>query len=92
MPARRPLLHAIGNAHIDPVWLWTWNEGLEEIRSTFRSVLDLLSEYPGFIFTSTSAAFYWQLEQVAPEIIAEIRQRVGEGRWEIAGVGGLSRT
>ena len=85
MPARRPLLHAIGNAHIDPVWLWTWNEGLEEIRSTFRSVLDLLSEYPGFIFTSTSAAFYWQLEQVAPEIIAEIRQRVGEGRWEIAG-------
>ena len=27
----------IGNAHIDPVWLWQWQEGYQEIRATFRS-------------------------------------------------------
>ena len=26
----------IGNAHIDPVWLWQWPEGYQEVRATFR--------------------------------------------------------
>ena len=27
-------LHMIGNAHIDPVWLWPWQEGYQEARAT----------------------------------------------------------
>ena len=27
----------IGNSHIDPVWLWQWPEGYQEVRATFRS-------------------------------------------------------
>ena len=23
------IVHMIGNAHIDPVWLWRWHEGLD---------------------------------------------------------------
>ena len=30
----------IGNAHIDPVWLWQWQEGYHEVKATFRSALD----------------------------------------------------
>ena len=85
---RRPddgVLHAIGNAHIDPVWLWRWNEGLEAIRATFRSALDRMNEFPEFVFTSSSAAFYDLLQQVDPEMLDEIRQRIREGRWEIVG-------
>ena len=33
-------LFMIGNAHIDPVWLWQWQEGLAEVRATWRSALD----------------------------------------------------
>ena len=33
-------LHMIGNAHIDPVWLWQWPEGYQEVRATFRSAID----------------------------------------------------
>lgn len=84
MPDKKTL-HAIGNAHIDPVWLWRWTEGLEEIRATFRSALDRINEYPDFIFTGSSAAFYAMLEQVEPDMLAEIRKRVSEGRWEIVG-------
>lgn len=78
-------LHAIGNAHIDPVWLWRWTEGLETIRSTFASVLERMKEFPEFHFTGSSAAFYWLLEQTDPDMLAEIRERVREGRWEIVG-------
>ncbi len=56
-PAPRPAatpdrtLHMIGNAHLDPVWLWPWQEGYQEARATFASALDRMDEYPDFIFT-----------------------------------------
>jgi alpha-mannosidase len=78
-------LHLIGNAHIDPVWLWQWQEGFHEVLATFRSMLDRLSEYPDFVFTSSSAAFYEWVEAVDPGMFAEIKQRVVEGRWQIVG-------
>jgi len=36
----------IGNAHIDPVWLWTWPQGVDESLATCRSACDMLDEYP----------------------------------------------
>jgi alpha-mannosidase len=78
-------LHLIGNAHIDPVWLWQWQEGFHEVKATFRSALDRMREYPDFVFTASSAAFYEWIEQSDPAMFAEIKQRVAEGRWAIVG-------
>ncbi|TVY11160.1 alpha-mannosidase [Paenibacillus cremeus] len=78
-------LHLIGNAHLDPVWLWRWQEGYAEIKATFRSALDRLSEFPDFVFTSACAAYYKWVEENAPEMFAEIKQRVAEGRWVVTG-------
>ncbi|MBE3040356.1 MAG: alpha-mannosidase [Chloroflexi bacterium] len=78
-------LHLIGNAHIDPVWLWSWQEGYQVIKATFRSALDILRAYPEFTFTASSAAFYEWIEHSDPAMFAEIRQYVAEGRWELAG-------
>jgi len=78
-------IHMIGNAHIDPVWLWRWPEGLAEIKATFRAALDRMDEFPGYIFTSACAFYYRWVEENAPDIFAEIQTRVGEGRWAIAG-------
>ena len=41
-------VHLIGNAHLDPIWLWRWQEGCGEVLQTFRSALDRLNEYPDF--------------------------------------------
>jgi hypothetical protein len=30
----------IGNAHIDPVWLWRWQAGLDEVLASFRAAAD----------------------------------------------------
>ena len=75
----------IGNAHLDPVWLWQWQEGFQAAKSTFRSVLNLMRESDDFLFTSSSAAIYEWIEQNDPEMFREIKQRVAEGRWEIVG-------
>jgi alpha-mannosidase len=81
----RGKLHLIGNAHIDPVWLWPWQEGFHEVIASFRSALERLREYDDFIFVSSSAVFYEWVEKADPEAFEEIRQRVREGRWEIVG-------
>ncbi|HEX6385926.1 MAG TPA: glycoside hydrolase family 38 C-terminal domain-containing protein [Anaerolineae bacterium] len=78
-------LHMIGNAHIDPVWLWQWYEGFHEVLSSFRSALDRLNEDNDFTFVSSSAAFYEWVEKSDPGMFAEIQRRVAEGRWEIVG-------
>lgn len=78
-------LYLIGNAHIDPVWLWRWQEGFAEIRATYRSALDRMKEYPDFKFTSACAVYYEWIEKVDPDMFEEIKQRVAEGRWGIVG-------
>jgi alpha-mannosidase len=78
-------LHLVGNAHLDPAWLWRWQEGFAEIKATFRSALDRMEEFPDFTFTCAGAAHYAWVEENAPEMFEEIRRRVREGRWALAG-------
>ena len=44
-------IHLIGNAHLDPIWLWRWREGCGEVLQTFRAAIDRLKEFDDFIFT-----------------------------------------
>ncbi|WP_274650804.1 alpha-mannosidase [Paenibacillus humicola] len=78
-------LYMIGNAHLDPVWLWQWQEGFQETKATFRSALDRMKEYDDFIFTNSSAANYEWVEKNDPAMFEEIRERIKEGRWQIVG-------
>lgn len=75
----------VGNSHIDMAWLWPWTETVEVVRNTFRSVLDLMREYPDFKFTMSSARTYEWMQEKYPDLFQEIEQRVKEGRWEIIG-------
>lgn len=81
----KPKLYLIGNGHLDPVWLWQLPEGLSEIKATFRSALDRMKEFPGYIFTSACASYYAWIEANEPAMFEEIKARVEEGRWAIAG-------
>ncbi|MBE5817147.1 MAG: alpha-mannosidase [Clostridiales bacterium] len=78
-------LFMIGNAHLDPAWLWDWREGFAEVLATFRSALDRMKEYDDFVFTCSSAAYYEWIEENEPEMFEEIKARVKEGRWVIVG-------
>ncbi|GHT44387.1 hypothetical protein FACS189438_2850 [Bacteroidia bacterium] len=83
--AKKYTIYAIGHGHIDPVWLWPWTEGVAVVHSTFRSALDRMKETPGVVFTGSSAQFYQWVADNDPGMLAEIRQRVAEGRWNVVG-------
>jgi alpha-mannosidase len=82
---KKKKLYMIGNSHIDPVWFWNWEEGMQEVKATFASALDRMKEYDDFKFTSTSTAFFEWIERTVPSMFEEIKSRVAEGRWELTG-------
>ncbi len=78
-------LHMVGNAHIDAVWLWPWTEADAEVHSTFSSALDRMNEDPGLAMTTSSSQFYEWIAQSDPALLAEVKKRVDEGRWDLVG-------
>ena len=81
----KKVLHMIGNSHIDPVWFWPKEEGMQEVVATFASALDRLEEYPQVYFTCTSAAYVDFIAQARPELLPRLQKAVREGRMEITG-------
>jgi len=76
-------LHMIGGAHIDPVWLWPWTEGVSVVHSTFRSALDRMNEDPQVAMTTSSSQFYEWVAENDPALLLEVKRRVQEGRWDL---------
>ena len=77
-------IHCMGHAHIDMNWMWGYNETASLTVDTFRTVLDLMKEYPDFKFSQSQASVYKIIEEHAPEMLTEIAGRVHEGRWELS--------
>jgi len=78
-------LHLICNSHIDPAWLWRWNEGLAEAISTFRVAADFCENYDGFIFNHNEALLYEWIEEHEPMLFERIKKLVKAGKWKIIG-------
>ena len=78
-------LHMVGNAHIDPMWIWDWREGMHEVLQTFRAAVDRLDEEPTLTFTASSASYYHWVEQVSPELFGRIKELVAQSRWIVTG-------
>lgn len=74
---------AVGNTHFDPVWLWTLDEAMVSIRSTFRSALDRMKEYPEFIYSFSCPPVFEWIRETDPELFEEIREAVRNGRWDL---------
>lgn len=79
------IVHMIGNAHIDPVWLWTWESGVDEALATFGSAAARCEEYPEFINTRGEAWLYKQVERIDPMLFDRVRWLIHDGRWHVTG-------
>jgi alpha-mannosidase len=71
------------HAHIDMNWMWGFAETVAVTLDTFRTMLNLMNEYPGFKFSQSQASVYRIVEEYDPAMLEEIRKRVKEGRWEV---------
>lgn len=85
MRRKKPRLHLILNAHLDPVWQWRWEEGAAEAMATFGNAVSLLRQYPNIIFNHNEALLYRWVEAYNPALFREIQRLVKEGRWSISG-------
>ena len=75
----------VGNAHLDPVWMWQWQDGSCTAKGTIRSALDRMKEYPDFVFVCAASRVFEWIEEFCPEMFREIQERVKEGRFCIVG-------
>ena len=78
-------LFLVCNAHLDPVWLWQWEEGLAETLATFRTAARLCEAFDGFVFNHNEAVLYQWVETHEPRLFAQIQDLVDRGRWHIMG-------
>ncbi|MBQ4064531.1 MAG: alpha-mannosidase [Clostridia bacterium] len=73
----------VAHAHIDLNWKWGFHEAASVTVDTFRTILDLMREYPTMTYTQSQAVCFKIVEELCPELIPEIKERIKEGRWEI---------
>ncbi len=76
-------VHMIGQAHLDPVWLWRWTEGRAEALATSQSAVDRLEEYPDFHFVRGEAQVYQWIEEENPKLFRRIQDYIAQGRWHV---------
>lgn len=81
----KPTIHLVCNSHIDPVWLWEWEEGAGVALATFRTAADLCEDYESFIFNHNEAILYKWIEEYEPPLFRRIQALVEAGRWNIMG-------
>lgn len=86
----RPVLqkatfHLTGNSHIDSAWLWPWTETVDIVKRTFGTALQLMDEYPTYTYTQSALQYNEWMAEKYPDMNAEIKRRIQEGRWEIVG-------
>ncbi len=76
---------AVGHAHIDTAWLWPLRETRRKCVRSFSNVLRLQERFSNFHFLCSQAQQYEYVKEDAPEVYAQIKKRVQEGRWEAGG-------
>ena len=79
------VFHLIPNAHLDPVWLWDWREGLNEGLITCRTTLDTMDENKKLTFIRGETIIYDHIERTDPATFARIKKYVKAGRWDPVG-------
>lgn len=78
-------LFMVGNAHLDPVWLWRWTEGYQEARATLTSAVELIAEYPDYVFTLDQVVLLEWIEESDPLLFERVAKCIHDGRLEVVG-------
>lgn len=76
---------ATGHAHLDTAWLWPIRETRRKAVRTFANAVSLLENNPDAVFCHSQAQHYAWVAEDAPELFAEVKRLVAEGRWEPVG-------
>lgn len=75
-------VYCVGHTHIDCAWLWTLAVTEDKAVRSFSTVIELMKQFPEYIFMSSQPLLYKFVKKNAPELYEQIKQRINEGQWE----------
>ncbi len=78
-------LALVGNSHLDIVFMWAYKEYIRKLGRTHATMLRLMEQYPDFIFSQSTVPTYIEMEKRYPNMFAQVKKRIEEGRWEYVG-------
>lgn len=78
-------VYCVGHTHIDVAWLWTLAQTREKAQRSFSTVINMMKRFPEYKFFSSQPQLYKYVKESDPELYAEIKERIKEGRWEPEG-------
>lgn len=81
----QPTISALGHTHLDVGWLWRVMHTRDKTGRSFATVLNLMAEYPGFVFMYNQAVLFDFLKTDYPEIWAGVVDAVKRGQFDIDG-------
>ena len=74
-------LHMIGNSHIDPVWYWTWEEGLQAIMKHWSAeVGDCRQE---LVFIGQNIDFARLTDELDACLLTDVEMAGGPEAWRL---------
>ncbi len=82
---QQPGILLSGHAHLDVGWMWPYWRTRQKIAHTVSTVLNLMECYPTFHYSQSQPQVLQWLKEDMPELYERVKQRVAEGRFEIAG-------
>lgn len=75
----------VSHSHLDLAYYWKRVHTIQKNARTCLIQLRLMDKYPEFKYCHTQAYTYETLEKYYPDLFEELKERVMEGRFEIAG-------
>jgi alpha-mannosidase len=79
------LQYLVGHSHLDVVYLWPQREFVRKVQRTHSTMLRLMDRYPQFKFSQSQAKLYADMKKHFPDMYAQVKRRIAEGRWEPIG-------
>jgi len=81
----QPQITAVGSTHLDVGWLWRVLHTRDKTGRSFATVLNLMEEYPEFIFMYNQSVLFDFLKKDYPELWTRLKARVKSKQFEIEG-------
>ena len=81
----QPQITAVGSTHLDVGWLWRVMHTRDKTGRSFATVLNLMEEYPEYIFMYNQSVLFDFLKKDYPELWEGLLKKVKSGQFEIEG-------
>ena len=81
----QPTISAVGHTHLDVGWLWRVMHTRDKTGRSFATVMELMTEYPQFVFMYNQSVLFNFLKTDYPDIWKRVKEKVKSGQFEIEG-------